>query len=292
MKKVLTIILGFVLLAVMAVGGYFLIQELNKGQAPEDTSAAGTRKTCPSGLALKQGECYSRDGKWKLTWNDEFTSSKVDAKKWYTADWKYPASDQLQYYTPQNVYTKNGQLVIKTEKRKVSKYSYASGWISTSVVTQQQGVSKNLFTQKYGKFEMYAKLPASKGVWPAFWLMQYNNSWPPEIDVMELLGNNPKKIYMTNHWKGTGGKHESWQKTYTGDDLSKGYHKYGVEWTSKRIKWFVDDRLVAESKNGIPNQAMYMIINTAVGGWAGKPNKTTVLPQYYYVDYVRVYKAV
>ena len=36
---------------------------------------------------------------------------------------------------------------------------------------------------------------------------------------------------------------------------------------------------------------MYLILNTSVGGdWPGMPDRHTVLPQYFQVDYVRVYQ--
>ena len=41
----------------------------------------------------------------------------------------------------------------------------------------------------YGTFEIYAKLPKGKGLWPAFWLYDHNE-WPPEIDIFEGYSGN------------------------------------------------------------------------------------------------------
>jgi len=57
--------------------------------------------------------------------------------------------------------------------------------------------------QLYGYFEMTAKLPATTGVGGAFWLMPADGSWPPELDVMENLGQDPNTVYSTIHGVGT-----------------------------------------------------------------------------------------
>lgn len=41
----------------------------------------------------------------------------------------------------------------------------------------------------YGIFEIEAKLPSGKNLWPAIWSSAVN-TWPPEIDIMEAYSNN------------------------------------------------------------------------------------------------------
>ena len=67
--------------------------------------------------------------------------------------------------------------------------SYSSGLLTT----------KASFSQMYGLFEIRAKLPKGKGLWPAFWLLPENRAWPPELDVLEVLGDNTKKLYVSWH---------------------------------------------------------------------------------------------
>ncbi|MBK6499801.1 MAG: glycoside hydrolase family 16 protein [Saprospiraceae bacterium] len=62
----------------------------------------------------------------------------------------------------------------------------------------------------FGRFDVRAKLPKGKGIWPAIWMLGANISnigWPAcgEIDIMELIGSEPNKIHGTIHYKGANG---------------------------------------------------------------------------------------
>lgn len=63
--------------------------------------------------------------------------------------------------------------------------------------------SWNFFNTKYGYFETREKLaPGGIKYWPAFWLSS-SDSWPPEIDVFELMGDDSSYFTMTSHWRNT-----------------------------------------------------------------------------------------
>lgn len=55
-------------------------------------------------------------------------------------------------------------------------------------------------------------------------------------------------------------------KPYEGPDLSNDFHIIALEWETDHICWFLDGKLVFESSKGSPDEPMYIIINTAVGG--------------------------
>jgi beta-glucanase (GH16 family) len=149
-----------------------------------------------------------------------------------------------------------------------------------------------LFSQRYGYFEMRAQLPTGAGLWPAFWLLPVDGSWPPEIDVMESLGSVPHTIYVGTH-SAVGGPNVGTTTPVHVGDTSNAFHVYGLDWQPTEITWFFDDKPVfKEPTPADMHTPMYMLINLAVGGrdsWPGPPVRATVFPAHFNVDYLRVY---
>lgn len=158
--------------------------------------------------------------------------------------------------------------------------SYSSGLLTT----------KASFSQMYGLFEIRAKMPKGKGLWPAFWLLPVNRAWPPEIDVLEVLGDNTRKLYVAWH-SNVGDKHTAEAKPIDVPDMSEDFHTYSVVWEKDTLRWFFDDVQVASKSTPEDfHLPMYMLINLAVGGgWPGSPDKTTQFPAKYTIDWVKAY---
>jgi beta-glucanase (GH16 family) len=221
---------------------------------------------------------------WIMTFNDEFDGASLDLVKWKTTYiWGGRTNnDELEWYVDdadQHIVSE-GTLKLIAKKESVSGHSYTSGLIS----------SHASFSQTYGYWEGRMKLPKGKGLWPALWTLPTPYDWPPEIDIMENLGNQTTKVYMTNHW-GTDQSHQQYSTSYTGSDFSAGFHVFGIEWTDSAIVWYVDGVQRARSTSGIPSGKMHMIANLAVGGsWPGSPDSSTVFPAQLEIDYIRVYQ--
>ena len=128
------------------------------------------------------------------------------------------------------------------------------------------------FSQKFGYFEIRAKIPVGTGVWPAFWMLADDGGWPPEIDVMEGRGQRPGDLVMTTHWRiPTTQKIESCGFDFQLADASLAFHDYGILWLQDRLIYFIDRKPVSDIKVPIGfEDPMYMIINLARGSkWFG-----------------------
>lgn len=175
----------------------------------------------------------------------------------------------------------DGKLDIRFDKAPAALAPSLGGFQYTSgLITTQPS-----FSQQYGYFEMRAKLPRGKGIWPAFWLLPADLSWPPEIDVMESVGDS-SKVYAVYH--SNAAKIEGREFTVTPDD----FHVYAVSWDRDHVAWFIDGREVRREKTPADmHKPMYMLANIASGGdWAGAPDATTPLPATLTIDYIRAYR--
>lgn len=225
---------------------------------------------------------------WTMVWNDEFNGPTVDGTKWRIEDRHLIKNNELQYYAPDEVYIQNGKLVLRSRQRTYSGYDSNGNW-GTWNYTSGLVESPQKFATPYGRIEFRAKLPSTRGIWPAHWMLPASGAWPPEIDVMELLGHEPTKVYMSNH-AGVWPAIQSNTTPFTGPNFAADMHTFAVEWSPTRLDFFVDGVPRARHTTNIPREPMYIILNTAVGGqWPGNPDGSTVFPQYHEIDYVRVY---
>ncbi|MCS6776250.1 MAG: glycoside hydrolase family 16 protein [Chloroherpetonaceae bacterium] len=221
---------------------------------------------------------------WVLTFQDEFNGRTLDRSKWidsYPDNVRTHSNNEQQYYAEDGWEVSRGRIRFRAERRSMGGMPYTSGMIS----------SYGKFAQQYGWFEIRARFPKGKGLWPAFWLLPATKAWPPEIDILEILGHETNKVYFSTHYRDAEGKHRYRTQHWTGPDFSRAYHTFAVEWNEKECIWYVDGVERARSSEGIPHEPMYILANLAVGGdWPGMPDHTTVFPAYMDIDYIRVYR--
>lgn len=233
-------------------------------------------------------------------WSDEFDYEGLpDPGKWsYDVGGHGFGNEELQYYTnsrSENARVENGKLIIEARKEPYNGSEYTSAKL----------ISRGKGDWKYGRFEIRAKLPTGRGIWPAIWMLPTHSvygNWPAsgEIDIMELVGYEPEKVHFTIHTEAY--NHKIGTQVGTGTTLAAPYNNfytYALEWTEDSLKFFVDDNLyfsVKREDNDYAkwpfDQPFYLLLNVAVGGtWGGSNGiDDAIFPQTMEVDYVRVYK--
>lgn len=262
-------------------------------------AAALALEGCGAARAKPKGEPMSaeRDG-WKLVWADEFDRDGApDPAKW-SPETGMIRNNEAQYYTdrrPENARVENGCLVLEARKEPFEKAAYTSASLTTA----------RSASWTYGRFEVRARIPSGRGLWPAIWMLGTNIAtagWPAcgEIDIMENVGFDHDKVHCTvhtkayNHVKGT-------QRGASLDVVtpSADFHVYAVDWTPERIVFTFDGREVHHFDNEHKtadewpfDKPHYLLLNVAVGGgWGGlKGIDDSVFPQRMLVDYVRIYQ--
>ena len=246
---------------------------------------------------------------YTLTFSDEFTGSYLDTSIWGTQYWwsgrTLASNGELQYFADRStaVIQQNPHLdpfSIAADPREASDgiltitarpspdtsltdgLPYISGLINTH----------GTFSQTYGYFEISAQVTSGQGLWPAFWLLPQSGNWPPEIDVLELLGHDPSTYYVGAHWTDAAGSHAFDTRAISiGIDLSEGFHSYGTLWTTDSITYYLDGTEVysMQTPAGM-GEPMYLLAGLAVGGnWPGAPDGTTQFPAEFQIDSIRVW---
>lgn len=263
--------------------------------------------------AIKEVDKSTNDDiDWQLSWSDEFDGNSLNLNNWKYDYGNYMLSDEdewvpgwgnneSQYYQEDNVYVQDGKLIIEARKESVSDehdtYDYTSGKIMT----------KDLFSQTYGRFEARMKLPEGQGFWPAFWLMPQDDvygGWASsgEIDIMENRGDQTDIVGGAVHYGGSwpNNVHTAGEYHFPDGSSITDFNVYSLEWVPGELRWYVNDELFYKKNDWYSDhgeypapfdQDFYVILNLAVGGWYGlEPDENTSFPNQVEVDYVRIYE--
>jgi beta-glucanase (GH16 family) len=239
----------------------------------------------------------------ELTFRDEFDGKEIDASKWYVRykpEGNWPDMIWRRNYKKENAYIENGALVIRTIREGTDeKPSFSTAMISTNEYGKPI-----LFQQAYGRFEAKVKFPKQQGHWCAFWLMtqsvgHVDNSGRDgtEIDIMEKAWTL-SRIQHALHWDGYGDYHKSASQKVEFKELNDGdWHIIRLDWYPNVYVFFVDGKETWRTNAGgvcqVPN---FIIFSDEIGnsgsspeGWGGGPITEAKLPDYFIIDYVRVY---
>jgi len=237
-----------------------------------------------------------------MTWYQDFTTMKeLNVTAWgpgstwiahtpYSGDW-------VNFMNPQGPYLPfnvgNGMLTIRSQNRSGT----ITGGLLSSVDPHGTG-----FSQKYGYFEMRAKLPKGPGTWPAFWLLDVPslldkslNSY--EIDILEQYGSAAHELHATLHYWDRANSSGNWGigKVSLQCQMTSDFHTYGLDIQSEYLTFYYDRLAYWQMPNVIPgttetyNRPFYVLVNLAYGNGDNAPSGANFL-QDMLVDYVQVWQ--
>jgi len=261
----------------------------------------------------------TNDKDWTLVWHDEFDTDGVPDTNVWNYEKGFVRNKEIQWYAPENVYQRDGKLVIEARPADFVCPTYKEG--STDWRTNRERIqwtsgaveTKHSYSFCYGRMEARAKVPVCKGAWPAIWLLGKGLPWPSngEIDVMEYYLHQNKATMLANACWGSDAKYVgNWDSSYTplshftdrDPQWASRFHVWRMDWDEETIKLYLDDELLNEidlsrtingkaAGEGINpfHQPHYMLLNLALDIRV-KDYELRDFPMLFEVDYVRVYQ--
>jgi len=223
-------------------------------------------------------------GAWNLAWEDNFDGGNLRDRWNFEVNCDGGGNNELQCYTDnlaKNCRQENGVLIITA----LLDGSGGRPFSSTRMTTKASWL--------HGKFDIRARLPKGKHLWPAIWMMPQASAyggWPRsgEIDIMEYRGQQPSVIIGTLHygpaWDNKG--QVGYDRNFNGMDYSADFHTFTLDWSPMEMQWIIDDQVIHRESlarnfwqglytgNGQPfDRDFFLILNLAVGGnfFGGEP---------------------
>jgi hypothetical protein len=255
-----------------------------------------------------------------VTFSEEFNGTDYDRKKLSPCfDWNYGACTNSfnkgrEHYDPAQIAVSNGTAKLTAAPLMPplsstgcyqDQCTYKSGLLSTCRPNAGDG-SAYLYAFTYGYVESRMKFPATQGFFTAFWMVPADPTYAyrSEIDIVEILGDDPNTIFMTYHYNNRTQSHAVNQgKGNNGSCAVKNYatdfHRFGIDWQPTHVAWYIDGIKCAEfagTTAQVENGPMQIIIDLMVDhAWQQSWNvmlQDTTLVRQLELDYLRVYQQV
>ncbi len=311
-----------VLLSAVWVTAVWLVGSPSSGTQQARAQAGQNCAGVASGIA---DDCYEAppaptipEHGWQVTFSEEFNGSSYDTNNFTPCfDWNYGActatfNQGREKYLPEQVIVSNGTAKLRAEPQNPpisdpacinDSCDYRSGLLSTARPKVNDG-SGYRFPFTYGYIETRMKFPAQQGFFSAVWMLPTNTSYSydTEIDIVEILGDDPSTIFMTYHYNNrTQAHHVNNGKGNNGacdvKDYSTDFHTYGLDWQVGHIGWYIDGVKCGQfdgSQRTIEDGDMQLIIDLMVDhqwqrNWGVLLQDSTATAEME-LDYVRIFE--
>ena len=236
------------------------------------------------GAASESAAGLPVDG-YELIWSDEFAGTELDRTKW---DYRQLGKRRNAINVKDTVALDGaGNLVLSTKR------------VGDAIHTAMIG-TQGKFETTYGYFECRVKMQKTHGNWSAFWLqapklgsvLGDTKVSGTEIDIYECFEVRNGWVSHNLHWDGYSKDHKhrgSGHKQVA--NLTEGYHTFGLEWTPRAYRFFVDGKESWRSTEAISGTDEYIILSLEVGPKQARvAGESADFVDRVLFDYVRVYQ--
>lgn len=241
--------------------------------------------------------------KWTQVFYDGFNDGSLDR-------WAWPIVYGGSQYWNKAFWWDQRDVVETNNELDVSAAILNGKWTAGGLSTMRWDLSRtDGFDFQYGRVEVRAAIDAGKGTGPAILLWPFDNTWPPEIDLVETPDGQRRSVWFTNHWRGPNGEDQSHSveiKSVDGSPFDalgmpyngKAWHTYTIDWLPGKLTYYIDGVKLYETPAGEPVSTMPMSIGLQMfvaarndSWYGGGPDRTTPRKVDLHVDYVKVYES-
>jgi beta-glucanase (GH16 family) len=226
---------------------------------------------------------------WKQTFGDEFEGPAIDPNEWNVRHEGRTCRKNNFWHRDCAKLDGKGHLRVITRRS-----TDRPDWHDTACIE-----TRKKFAQRFGYFEIRAKMQSQPGFWTAFWAMPavegaINSTKNQGMDGTELdifeKNTLDNAVQHALHWDGYGKDHKSRGHCADVPGVMKGFHTFGLLWTPDEYVFYVDGKQTWRTKaGGVSQVPVYLKVSSEKGKWAGNINKAS-LPDEMRVDYVRAYQ--
>lgn len=247
-------------------------------------------------LSVKDSGKFDEIKRLILVFEDDFTNGKLDKNKWITRYYwgdklindAYALETDKAFPTDgKNIEIRDSVLKIITRSEKTTgkmwkqpfgflpqEFEYSTGLVSTA----------KSHKQKYGKIEARIKINYTEPVHHHFWMASEMNL--PHVDILKQ-SRNKTKVGMSNLSGNPASAKSPEIRTaqFSGLDITQDYFIYSLEWTKNKLVWKINDVVVNEQTQGVPQEEMYLVLSSGITGKVSQGK----FPVSMDIDWVRCY---
>ena len=232
---------------------------------------------------------------YSLVVYDEFDGDTLN-----TDIWEYRGNGERRggYNASSQVSVKDGNMIITGEY--LTDGEYGEGWYTAAVKLKER--------YKQGYFEIRCICNDSPGYWSAYWIqadapytaeISKGGVGGAELDIFESADYSDGKYCVTQtiHCAGVDGEPEGFQSAmlgkFYGNNITKEYNTYGLEWTEDEYIFYVNGVETVRSTfgNGVSQVEEDVIVSLEIPDISELEglDKETFKTEYI-VDYVKIYQ--